>query len=147
MDSNPFSNPSILSALQDTLKLYSNRVGTAIHKSHNVTVWIYHLVFPAKYRRAVFDEEVDDILESVCMDIQKRYQIKFLEIGTDKDHVHFLVQSVPTYSVTKIITMIKSLTAREIFRRCPQVRRQLWGGEFWTAGISRVRLESMEMKI
>ncbi len=105
-----------------------------IHKSHNVTVLIYPLVFPAKYRRAVFDEEVDDILKSVCMDIEKRYQIKFLEIGTDKDHVHFLVQSVPTYSVTKIITMIKSLTAREIFRRCPQVRRQLWGGEFWTDG-------------
>jgi putative transposase len=91
-------------------------VSEYIHKSHNVTVLIYHLVFPAKYRRAVFDEEVDDILKSVCMDIEKRYQIKFLEIGTDKDHVHFLVQSVPTYSVTKIITMIKSLTAREIFR-------------------------------
>jgi putative transposase len=64
-------------------------------------VLIYHLVFPAKYRRAVFDEEVDDVLKSVCMDIEKRYQIKFLEIGTDKDHMHFLVQSAPTYSVTK----------------------------------------------
>jgi REP element-mobilizing transposase RayT len=40
--------------------------------------------------------------------------VKFLEIGTDKDHVHFLVQSVPTYSVTKIISTIKSITAREI---------------------------------
>lgn len=62
-----------------------------------------------------------------------RYQVKFLEIGTDKDHVHFLVQSVPTYSVTKIVRMVKRLiTAREIFRRCPNVRKQLWGGEFWT---------------
>ena len=60
--------------------------------------------------------------------------MKFLEIGTDKDHVHFLVQSVPTYSVTKIVRMVKSLTAREIFRRCPQVKKQLWGGEFWTDG-------------
>ena len=105
-----------------------------IHKSHNVTVLIYHLVFPAKYRRAVFDEEVDRVLKSVCLEIEERYQIKFLEIGTDKDHVHFLVQSIPTYSVTKIVTMIKSLTAKEIFRRCPQVKRQLWGGEFWTDG-------------
>ena len=105
-----------------------------IHKSHNVTVLIYHLVFPAKYRRAVFDEDVDEVVKSVCLDIEKRYQIKFLEIGTDKDHVHFLVQSVPMYSVTKIVRIIKSLTAREVFRRCPQVKRKLWGGEFWTDG-------------
>ena len=105
-----------------------------IHKSHNVTVLIYHLVFPAKYRRAVFDDHVDDVLKDVCLDIEKRYQVKFLEIGTDKDHVHFLVQSVPTYSVTKVVMVIKSLTAREIFKRCPQVKQQLWGGEFWTDG-------------
>ena len=104
------------------------------HKSHNVTVLIYHLVFPAKYRRAVFDEHVDSVLKEVCLEIEKRYQIKFLEIGTDKDHIHFLVQSVPRYSVTKIVTMIKSLTAREIFKRCPEVKRQLWGGEFWNDG-------------
>jgi REP element-mobilizing transposase RayT len=91
-------------------------------------------VFPAKYRRAVFDEDVDEVVKSVCLDIEKRYQIKFLEIGTDKDHVHFLVQSIPMYSVTKIVRMIKSLTAREVFRQCPQVKRQLWGGEFWTDG-------------
>ena len=60
--------------------------------------------------------------------------MKFLEIGTDKDLVHFLVQSVPTYSVTKIVRTVKSLTAREIFRRCPQLKKQLWGGEFWTDG-------------
>jgi len=105
-----------------------------IHKSHNVTVLLYHLVLPAKYRRVVFDKEVDEELKEVCLGIAERYQIKFLEIGTDKDHVHFLVQSVPTYSVTKLVTMIKSITAKEIFRRCPQVKKQLWGGEFWTDG-------------
>ena len=105
-----------------------------IHKSHNVTVLIYHLVFPAKYRRAVIDSRVDGVLKDICLDIEKRYQVKFLEIGTDSDHVHFLVQSVPTYSVTKVVTLIKSLTAREIFKRCPEVKKQLWGGEFWTDG-------------
>ena len=85
-----------------------------IHKSHNVTVLLYHLVFPAKYRRAVFDEKVDGVLKEVCLEIGERYQVKFLEIGTDKDHVHFLVQSVPAYSVTKIVKLIKSLTAREV---------------------------------
>ena len=78
----------------------------------------------------MFDKAVEDVLRGVCVDIEARYQVKFLEIGADKDHVHFLVQSVPTYSVTKIVTMIKSLTAREIFKRCPYVKKQLWGGEF-----------------
>ena len=95
---------------------------------------MYHLVFPAKYRRVVFDEEVDIVLKEVCVEIEKRYEIKFLEIGTDKNHVHFLVQSVPMYSVKKIVQLIKSLTAREIFKKCPKVKKQLWGGEFWSDG-------------
>ncbi len=82
----------------------------------------------------MFDEDVDAVLKEVYLGIEQRYEIKFVEIGTDKDHVHFLVQSVPRYSVTKIVTMLKSITAREIFRRCPQVKKKLWGGEFWTDG-------------
>lgn len=105
-----------------------------IRLSHNVTVLIYHLVCPAKYRRVVFDETVDEELIKVCQDIELRYDIRFLEIGTDKDHVHFLVQSVPKLSPTQIVRVIKSITAREIFLRCPQVKKKLWGGEFWTDG-------------
>ena len=105
-----------------------------IHKSHNVTVLLYHLVFPAKYRKAVFDKGVDRALLEVCQEIEKRYHIQFLEIGTDDDHVHFLVQSVPSYSVTKLVRMIKSISAREIFKKCPYVKKQLWGGEFWSDG-------------
>lgn len=103
-----------------------------IHKSHNVSVLIYHLVCPAKYRRVVFDEEVDAVLKTVCLGIEKRYEIEFLEIDTDRDHVHFLVQSVPMYSPTKIVRTVKSITAREVFRRA--VKRRLWGGEFWSKG-------------
>ena len=105
-----------------------------IHKSHNVSILLYHLVFPAKYRRAVVDDQIDEYLRQTCLGIGERYQMKFLEIGTDEDHVHFLVQSVPTYSVTKIVTIIKSLTARKIFKRYPHVKNQLWGGEFWSDG-------------
>ena len=105
-----------------------------IHKRHNVTVLLYHIVLPAKYRRVVFDEVVDAELKEVCLEISERHQVKFLEIGTDKNHVHFLVQSVPTYSMTRLVMLIKSLTAREVFRRCPQVKKQLWGGAFWTDG-------------
>ena len=105
-----------------------------LHKSHNVTVLLYHLVFPAKYRRAVFDEDVDRVITEISLELEKRYELKFLEIGTDEDHVHFLVQSVPTYSVTKIVTIIKSITARKVFERCPQVKKKLWGGELWSNG-------------
>ena len=105
-----------------------------IHKSHNVSVLMYHFVCPAKYRRAVFSKEVDETLKKVCLEIGKRYEIEFLEIGTDKNHVHFLVQSVPSYSPTKIIRTIKSLTEKEVFARHPEVKKKLWGGEFWAEG-------------
>ena len=105
-----------------------------IHKSHNVSVLMYHIVCPAKYRRVVFGEAVDQKLKETCLEISKRYEITFLEIGTDKDHVHFLVQSVPTYSPQRVVQIIKSVTAREILRACPEVKRKLWGGEFWTDG-------------
>jgi len=82
----------------------------------------------------VFDTEVDTVLKEVCLDIAQRYEIIFVEIGTDKGHVHFLLQSVPTYSPTKIVRIIKSLTAREIFQRVPTVKKRLWGGEFWSKG-------------
>lgn len=105
-----------------------------LHKSHNVSVLLYHFVCPAKYRRVVFYSSVDNTLKDVCLEISKRYEIEFLEIGTDKDHVHFLVQSVPMYSATKIVTLLKSITAREIFRLHPEVKQKLWGGEFWSSG-------------
>ncbi len=88
-----------------------------LHKSHHVSVLIDHMVFPAKDRRVVFDANVDATLKRFCLKIEKRYEVQFLEIGTDRDHAHFLVQSVPRYSVTDLVKIIKTLTAREIFRR------------------------------
>ena len=105
-----------------------------IHKSHNKTLLLYHLVFPAKYRRKVFDENVDKTLKSICLEISDRYEIHFIEIGNDLDHVHFLVQSVPILSITKIVTIIKSITAREIFKEHPEVKKILWGGSLWSSG-------------
>ena len=105
-----------------------------VHKSHNVSVLLYHFVCPAKYRRVVFTEPIDKTLKEVCLEISKRYEIEFIEIGTDKDHVHFLIQSIPRLSPSKIIRMVKSLTAREIFKKHPEVREKLWGVEFWTDG-------------
>ena len=109
-------------------------MGEIIHKSHNVSVLMYHFVFPAKYRRVVIDENVDNVIKETCEEISKRYEINFLEIGTDKDHVHFLIQAVPKYSPTQIVRIVKSITAKEVFARCPDVKKKLWGGEFWSDG-------------
>lgn len=120
-----------------------------IHKSHNVSVLMYHIVCPAKYRRMIFSNEVDVELKRVCLEISIRYEIDFLEIGVDSDHVHFLVQSAPMYSPTKIVRLIKSFTAREILKCLPLVKKELWGSEFWTKGyyISTVGKHGNEKKI
>ena len=117
-----------------------------IHKKHNVSVLLYHLVCPTKYRKAVLTPDVDEKLKEICAEISLRYEIECLEIGTDSNHVHFLVQSVPMYSPTKIVRTIKSITAKEIFRQMPEVKKQLWGGEFWSDGyyISTVGAHSSE---
>ena len=105
-----------------------------IQKAHNKTLLLYHLVFPVKYRRKAITKEVEKTLREACEEIGKRYEMHFVEIGADEDHVHFLVQSVPAMSITEIVTTIKSITAREIFERNPVVKNMLWGGNFWTGG-------------
>lgn len=62
-----------------------------IHKSHNVSVLLYHFVCPAKYRRVVFSKADDETLKEICIEIEKRFEVRFLEIGTDKDLEHFLI--------------------------------------------------------
>jgi len=95
---------------------------------------MYHFVFVAKYRRVVISEEVDQLLKDICLEISKRYEIRFLEIGSEGDHIHLLVQSVPLYSPSAIAKKVKSLTAREVFSQIPSVKKTLWGGEFWSDG-------------
>ena len=114
--------------------MYAGRMSQPIIKTHNVSILLYHIVCPAKYRRAIFDDLVTAELKEICQDIQDRYEIEFLEIGTDSNHVHFLIQSVPSYSPKKLVQTIKSITARELFQRCPQIKEQLWGGALWTEG-------------
>ena len=96
-----------------------------IHRKHNVSVLLYHLVCPAKYRKVVFTKDVDKELKEICLEISKRYEISFIEIGTDDTHVHFLLQTVPMYSPTRLSQVVKSITAREIFRRVPEVKKKL----------------------
>ena len=109
-------------------------MGDHIFKRHNKTLLMYHLVFPLKYRKSVITKEIGEVLKEICLDISERYEVHFIEIGYESNHVHFLVQSVPSYSISKMITMLKSITAKELFRRYPEIKAKLWGGKFWTSG-------------
>ena len=105
-----------------------------IYKSHNKTLLLYHLVFPVKYRHSVITKEVGESLTTVCLELSERYEIEFTEIGYEEDHVHFLVHSVPALSVTKIVRTIKSITGKQLFRRHPELKQKLCGGNLWTSG-------------
>ena len=108
---------------------------TYVALSHNVSNLVYHFVCPAKYRRSVFSDDVEEHLRNICLKIEYRFDyIRFLEIGADRNHVHFLVQSTPNHSPSEIIRKIKSITGRQIFLECPEVKKWLWGGQFWSDG-------------
>src|SRR3989344_2579107 len=105
-----------------------------IKRSHNKTLIIFHLVCPIKYRRKIFTEGTETTFKSVCVEMGERYNYRFLEIGIDRDHVHFLIQTPPRTLMSSMVQAIKSITAREMFIRHPEVKIFLWGGEFWTDG-------------
>ena len=73
-------------------------------------------------------------MKETCIGIGERYEIHVIEIGADENHVHFLIQSVPIMSPSRLVQIIKSVTAKEIFRKHPEVKDLLWGGHFWTSG-------------
>ena len=116
--------PRTLGSVGNSSRNHTVQYGMSEHlfKSHNKTLLLYHLVFPAKYRRKVFSEGIEDTLVNICIEISERYEI------------HFLVQSVPKMTVTRIVQIIKSITAREVFAKHPKVKKQLWGGSLWTSG-------------
>ena len=105
-----------------------------LHKNHNVSCLIYHIVCPTKYRRVVISKDVDETIRDTCLEIENRYEIHFLEIGSDDDHVHFLIQSVPMLSPKNIVQVIKSIVSRAVFEKNPEVKKNLWGGKFWSSG-------------
>lgn len=105
-----------------------------IQKKHNKSLLLYHLVCPIKYRRSILTDSVSGSVVQICREIEKRYDIFFIEIGLDDNHVHFLIQSVPMLSPKEIVQTIKSITEREIFRLHTEVKSELWGGQFWSDG-------------
>ena len=95
---------------------------------------MYHIVSTVKYRKSLLTLEVSKYLKTVYLEISERFEIIFLEIGTDKNHVHFLIQSIPTMSVSKTVQIIKGNISKQLFIHFPELKKELWGGEFWTDG-------------
>jgi REP element-mobilizing transposase RayT len=91
-----------------------------IYKDHNKSLLLYHFVFPAKCRRTIFIWWVENTLVEICSEIELRYDI------------HFLIQSIPTMSVTWIVTKIKSIIAKRLFDKHPEIKRKLRWWNLWT---------------
>ncbi len=93
-----------------------------IFKRHNKSLLLYHMVYPIKYRKGVLTKSVEMSLVSVCDNIPERYEIHFIEIGAGENHVHFLIQNAPKISVEIVVSPVKSIIAKEIFRLHPEVK-------------------------
>lgn len=94
----------------------------------------YHLVMPVKYRKALLSEEIVSTLKTIIMELEARYDFIFEQFGDDKNHIHLLMSFHPKYSIGKVVRTFKSITARELFKSHPSLKRDLWGGEFWGDG-------------
>ena len=94
----------------------------------------YHLVFPVKYRKALLSPEVEKAIPMIAREISERYEVEFEQIGCDKNHIHILCSFHPKYSIGEVVRKFKSITARELFKTFPELKKSLWGGEFWSDG-------------
>jgi putative transposase len=104
------------------------------HWYHNVSEPYYHIQLTIKYRKVLLNEETGKVIIEAVKGFKERYAIEVSHIGFDRNHVHFLCKFLPKYSGGQIIRLIKSITAREIFKEVPDIKEDLWGGELWTDG-------------
>ena len=105
------------------------------HASHCVYKIRYHIVLSVKYRKKLLlDEDRISVFKNLCSEISKRYCFEFDTLRCDGDHVHLFVGASPKYAPSRVIQIIKSITAREFFKQFPKIKKQLWGGEFWSDG-------------
>lgn len=94
----------------------------------------YHIVFPVKYRKALLTNGIPLAIVEIANEIEERYDIEFEKIGCDINHIHILVSFKPSLSGSDVVSIFKSITARELFKRFPALRKELWGGELWSDG-------------
>jgi len=94
----------------------------------------YHMVFVMKYRKKLISNEVFFHIKDICVGISERYYLIFDALGSDGDHLHIVIEGPPRYSPSRIMQICKSIIAIQIFKRFPELREELWGGEFWSDG-------------
>ncbi len=80
------------------------------------------------------NEKTEKVIVEAMGGIKERYAIEVSHVGFDKNHVHILCKFLPKYSGGQVIRLIKSITAREVYRQVGEIKKELWGGEFWTDG-------------
>lgn len=103
-------------------------------RNHSTYDAHYHVVFPVKYRKALLRDDIPLAIIRIAQEISERYDIAFEKIGTDGDHIHILASFPPHHSGSAVVRMFKSITARELFKQFPALKKELWGGEFWSDG-------------
>jgi len=94
----------------------------------------YHMVFVLKYRKYLITDKMFEFIKSVCKSIDERYYLHFDALGSDGDHLHLVVEAAPRYAPSRIMQICKSILAIQIFKQFPEVKNELWGGEFWSDG-------------
>lgn len=102
--------------------------------SHAVYDTRYHLVWVPKYRKKILGEPIGRAVKELFHEILQARDCQIEELEIAQEHVHIFTSIPPKYSVGEIVRVLKSISAKEIFRRFPEVKRELWGGEFWEDG-------------
>lgn len=102
--------------------------------SHAVYDTRYHLVWAPKYRKLVLKSEVKEFVKELFEEILGARDCEVMEMEIAEDHVHIFTSIPPKYSIGNIVRVLKSVSAKEVFRRYPEAKRELWGGEFWEDG-------------
>ncbi len=107
---------------------------TVVKTFHNAYDTHYHIVFPVKYRKALLNNEIQLAINHTAQEISERYDIEFEKIGCDNDHIHILTSFPPKHSGSDVVRIFKSITAKQLFKQFPELKKELWGGEFWSDG-------------
>ena len=104
------------------------------HWYHNVSECHYHIQITVKYRKVLLDEQVQKVIRESLQGIKERYAVEISHYGFDQNHLHILTQFLPTHSGGQVIRLVKSISAKKVFQQVPEIKKELWGGEFWTDG-------------
>lgn len=103
--------------------------------SHAVYDTSYHLVWCPKYRKKIFERgNIRERAEQLIREISEEYGFEIIEIEVAVEHVHILLSFPPRHSIGDVVRIIKSNSARGLFREFPSLKRRLWAGELWEDG-------------